>query len=53
MVTEGPGKSGTRIIETDYPSIVGLEAGTTKMQDEVSLKPDVNIVQSNQSWGCC
>lgn len=51
MVTEGPGKSGTRIIETDYPSIVGLEAGTTKMQDEVSLQPEVRLVQN--SWGCC
>ena len=29
-VQEGPGSVGTRIVESDYPYIRGLTAGTTK-----------------------
>ena len=51
MVTEGPGSSGTRIINTNYPDEYGLTAGTTKQgPDSPSLEPEVRLVQN--SWGC-
>lgn len=41
MVVVGTGSVGTRFVDKDYPSAVGLVAGTTMQQEEPSLIPSV------------
>lgn len=40
MVEAAAGGRGTRAIRTDYPVDEGLTAGTTKLKDDWTLRPE-------------